>query len=479
MDTGEDPGGLVLFLLLLCIDIVTYGFSAAVRSWHPEEPEEESREGKDRDKKKSPQDERRKKRLSAIDEESARGLMVYVNAVSCVLNLVFGAVFGVSWTKHLALLFNTVLGMPTAARVLGGIAAWFLLLVIVLTFGIRIPGALARKNPEAWILRCYPFYRLLRTIVTPVAWLSGVLSKGILRCLGIRDFSMREDVTEKELRSMVSDGQQQGVIEKTEAEMISNIFDFSDKEAGDIMTHRNDIRAVDATFSLREAIDYMLGQHNSRFPVYQDNIDNIRGILNLRDAVKYLHQHPEDGAKRVGSIAGILRTPIYVPETKDIDDLFRQMQKEKQQMVIVIDEYGQTSGIASMEDILEEIVGNIMDEYDIDEHHITATGNKNEFIVDGRAELSELTKVFGIRFEDERFETVNGFMMAAMDRVPQPGDKFSVEYGGFRFRILSVKDRQVSKVMMTRLPRTAPGKAETRQDAGKPAEEEKNSSKVT
>ena len=291
--------------------------------------------------------------------------------------------------------------------------------------------------------------------------------------------SLEDRISEDEILSMVNEGHEQGAIDEDEAEMISNIFDFSDKEAGDIMTHRNDIRAVDATFSLREAIDYMLGQHNSRFPVYQDNIDNIRGILNLRDAVKYLHQHPEDGAKRVGSIAGILRTPIYVPETKDIDDLFRQMQKEKQQMVIVIDEYGQTSGIASMEDILEEIVGNIMDEYDIDEHHITATGNKNEFIVDGRAELSELTKVFGIRFEDERFETVNGFMMAAMDRVPQPGDKFSVEYEGFRFRILSVKDRQVSKVMMTRLPRTAPGKAETRQDAGKPAEEEKNSSKVT
>lgn len=471
MDTGADPGGLLLFLLLLCIDIVTYGFSAAVRSWHPEEPEEENREGRDR--KSSPQDERQKKRLSKIDEESARGLMVYVNAVSCVLNLLFGAVFGVFWSKHLAAFFSRLLGMQTAAMVLGGIAAWFLLLVIVLTFGIRIPGALARKNPEAWILRCYPFYRLFRAILTPIAWLSGVLSKGILRCFGIRDFSMREDVTEKELRSMVSDGQQQGVIEKTEAEMISNIFDFSDKEVGDIMTHRNDIRAVDATFSLREAIDFMLGQHNSRFPVYQDNIDNIRGILNLRDAVKYLHQHPEDGAKRVGSIARILRTPVYVPETKDIDDLFRQMQKEKLQMVIVIDEYGQTSGITSMEDILEEIVGNIMDEYDIDENHITATGNKNEFIVDGRTELSELSKVFGIRFEDARFETVNGFMMAEMDRVPQPGDKFSVEYGGFRFRILSVKDRQVSKVMMTKLPKAAgitpPGRAEIAANAGDPA----------
>lgn len=457
MDTGADPGGILIFLLLLGIDIVTYGFSAAVRSWHPEEPEEESRENREREKKKSPQREKEEKRLAKIDEEGARGLMVYVNAVSCVLNLLFGAVFGVYWTRHLAAALEAVLPVPQAALILGGIVSWLLLLLIVLTFGIRIPGALARKNPEAWILRCYPFYRLFRAVLTPIAWLSGVLSKGILRLFGVRDFSMREDVTEKELRSMVSDGQQQGVIEKTEAEMISNIFDFSDKEAGDIMTHRNDIRAVDATFSLREAIDYMLSQHNSRFPVYQDNIDNIRGILNLRDAVKYLNQHPEDGAKRIGSISRILRTPIYVPETKDIDDLFRQMQKEKQQMVIVIDEYGQTSGIASMEDILEEIVGNIMDEYDIDEHHITATGNKNEFIVDGRTELSELTKVFGLRFEDERFETVNGFMMSMMDRVPQPGDKFSVEYQGFRFRILSVKERQVSKVMMTRIQKAAAG----------------------
>lgn len=457
MDTGADPGGILLFLLLVLLDVVTYGFATAIRCWHPEEAQEQ-----DRENRPSAEEEHRRKRLEEIDTGSAIGLSLFVHAVFSLTGLVLGAVYGLSWTRALIPVLEKWTGMHPLSCVLAALFSFFLLLLVILVFCVRIPGALARKNPEKWILFGWPWYRVLRAVLTPVVRLSEQISKGLLYLVGFRDFSVREDVTEKEIRSMVSDGQQQGVIEKTEAEMITNIFEFSDKEAGDIMTHRNDIRAVDATFSLREAIDYMLSQHNSRFPVYRDNIDNIRGILNLRDAVKYLSQHPDEGARQIGSIDRILRTPVYVPETKDIDDLFRQMQKEKTQMVIVIDEYGQTSGIASMEDILEEIVGNIMDEYDIDEHHITATGNKNEFIVDGRTELSELSKVFGMTFEDTRFETVNGFMMSKMDRVPSPGEKFQVEYQGFRFRILSVKDRQVSKVMLTRLPQAARSQEESR-----------------
>ncbi len=218
------------------------------------------------------------------------------------------------------------------------------------------------------------------------------------------------------------------------------------------MTHRKDMIAIDAQKSLEEALEFMLGQHNSRFPVYRENIDDIIGILHFRDAVRWMQEHPKTVSASIRNLDGLLRQAEFVPETKNIDDLFRQMQTGKTQMVIVIDEYGQTSGLIAMEDILEEIVGNIMDEYDVDETHITPTANKNEFILDGRTPLEDLTSRFGIRFDDDRFETLNGFLMAQMDKVPDGSEHFTTDYGGFRFHVLSVAERQVQRVMLTRIP---------------------------
>ncbi len=259
------------------------------------------------------------------------------------------------------------------------------------------------------------------------------------------------DMTQEDLRSMLSEGHEQGVLEQTEAEMISNIFEFSDKEAGEIMTHRNDMITISDRQTLNDAVCFMLDARNSRFPVCRENIDNIIGVVHLRDAVKYREDHPESSSEEIGLIPEIIREPLFVPETKNIDDLFRQMQQTKNQMAIVVDEYGQTSGLVAMEDILEEIVGNIMDEYDVDDTHITATANKNEYIVEGRAPLEELTAQLHIPFNDDRFETLNGFMMSIMKRVPQDNDHFVTEYEGWRIRILSVADRQVQRVLFTKL----------------------------
>ena len=260
-----------------------------------------------------------------------------------------------------------------------------------------------------------------------------------------------EDVTQEELRNMVSEGQEQGVLDQAEADMISNIFEFSEKEARDIMTHRGDMITIDASMTLEEAVHFMLSKRNSRFPVFEENIDHIIGIVHRSDAVKYREDHPEAKKEPIQSIEEILRAPVFVPETKNIDDLFSQMQKGKQQMVIVIDEYGKTEGLIAMEDILEEIVGNILDEYDLDENHISATSNKNEFILDGRTRLEEMEKRFGLTFEDDRYETLNGFMISQMDRIPEDTDHFTCEYQGFRFHILTASRGQVKRLLLTRL----------------------------
>lgn len=257
------------------------------------------------------------------------------------------------------------------------------------------------------------------------------------------------DVTEEDIRSIVTEGQEQGVIEASEADMISNIFEFSDKEAQDIMTHRVSIVAVDGSMSLKEAVGFMLEGNNSRFPVYLENIDHIIGILHIRDAMKRLHEGDVD-EEPIRKIQGLLRQPRFVPETRNIDKLFRSMQATKTQMVIVIDEYGQTAGLVSMEDILEEIVGNILDEYDEDEVYIEPTANADEFLIEGKTPLSDLEKRFSISFHEENFETLNGFMISKLDRIPDAEEDtgFAVMVDGYEFKINKVSGHRIDNVLV-------------------------------
>ena len=267
--------------------------------------------------------------------------------------------------------------------------------------------------------------------------------------------------TQEELKKALSEGHEQGVIDQTEAEMITNIFEFSEKEAQDIMTHRGDIIALDREMKLDDAVRFMLEAHNSRFPVYEDNIDHIIGIVHLKDAVRCREQKKENGSRTLRELSedasgrtengSLLRLPLVIPETKNVDALFRQMQSSKAQMAVVIDEYGQTAGLLTMEDILEEIVGNIMDEYDEDETHIHASSSRGEYILDGRTPLSEIEERFGITFENERAETLNGFLIGKMDRIPEDDEHFVIDYQGYRFRVLSVARQQVQRVSLKQL----------------------------
>lgn len=257
-----------------------------------------------------------------------------------------------------------------------------------------------------------------------------------------------EHVTE-EIISMVNEGHEQGVFQAAEAEMITNIFEFGDKEAKDIMTNRKNILAIDRDMLLADAISQMLEAGKSRFPVYHETIDEIVGILHFRDAI-VADREPGNSERAVGSIEGLLREAMVVPETKNIASLFRTMQRTKTQMVIVVDEYGQTKGILAMEDILEEIVGNIQDEYDEDEQYIEETGNKDEYIIDGITPLEELEERFSISFHEEEFETLNGFMISKMDKIPEENEDFSVDVDGYCFKILSVEHKMIRSVLVTK-----------------------------
>lgn len=451
MDDGGPTASYIIFLALLLIDMLFYGFGAAAKELNSKDLYEEAEEKKNK----------KAKRLYEIAVDPER----YINTVQLVItliNLVMGGFFLSVWKRHIQLLLDRELVgrfletqpdpvlLSAASLILSGA----LLLYILLTFGVLIPKKLGVRYAWKWAFACInPIYHMTR-IFTPITGLISVTSRGVLRIFGIRPDEGEEDVTEEEIISMVNEGHEHGVLLATEAEMITNIFELGDKEARDIMTHRSSILGIDRTVSLSDAIDYMLSESKSRFPVYEENIDHIVGILHFRDAMR-AYKISGNINLAVGEIEGLVRDAMFVPETKNIDGLFRTMQQTKTQMVIIIDEYGQTSGLLAMEDILEEIVGNIMDEYDEDEAHIAETENDDEYIMDGLTRLEELTEKFGISFGEQEFDTINGFMISKMDKIPEQDEQFSIDVGGYEFKILAVENRMIRSVLVSKLAQAA------------------------
>ena len=253
---------------------------------------------------------------------------------------------------------------------------------------------------------------------------------------------------EENILSMVNESHEQGYIEASEAEMISNIFEFGDKQAQDIMTDRSNITAIEAEMTLNDAMNFMLNESNSRFPVYKENLDHIIGIIYLKDAFR-IARNRSLLDKPIEEVEGLLRSAHFIPETRNVDDLFKTMRATKLQMVMVIDEYGQTSGLVALEDILEEIVGNIMDEYDEDEGHIEQKAN-NKFIIDGMTPLEELEERLKISFGEVPVETINGYLISKMERIPSEKDRFSITVDGYKFKVIEVENKMVKKVVVVK-----------------------------
>lgn len=252
-----------------------------------------------------------------------------------------------------------------------------------------------------------------------------------------------EEKVEDEIISMASEGNEQGLILDDELEMITNIFEFGDKEAKDVMTARSNVVAVDKELSMDEIMELMMLNNYSRYPVYEDDIDNVIGIIHFKDFVKTYLEDKNSG------IVQVMSEPCFVHPTHNISKLFKKMQTDKIHMVVVVDEYGQTEGIVTMEDILEEIVGNIFDEYDEDEKDIEKAGDA--YIVTGKAELSELSEILNIEFPDEDFQTLNGFMLYELGRLPYEKEDINIVYQGFRFVTTGIKNKMIDRVRITKV----------------------------
>lgn len=260
-----------------------------------------------------------------------------------------------------------------------------------------------------------------------------------------------EDVTEEGIISLVNEGHEQGFIRESEAEMIHNIFELSDKDAKDIMTHRKQICALDGSMTFSQALDVMLEQPYSRFPVYIEDMDDIVGQVHIKEVLAHSR---DEGCRNlpIREIDGLMGEVDFVPETIGITALFQRMQANKNHLVIVIDEYGQTAGLVALEDILEEIVGNIFDEHDREETYIVPRAD-GSFVMDGSADLKDVAKALGAEeLEENENDTLNGYLISLIDKIPGDGERFVVEALGFEFRVLFVKDKMIRRVEVRKLP---------------------------
>lgn len=258
-----------------------------------------------------------------------------------------------------------------------------------------------------------------------------------------------EDVTEEEIISMVKEGHEKGTILASEVEMIHNIFEFDDKEAKDIMTHRKNIIGLDGEMSYIDAVSVMIEAERSRYPVYLNDLDRIIGVLHIKDAFSFMQKN-EMYRTAIKDVKGLVKDVEFVPETLNINTLFKKMQDKKNHLVMVVDEYGQISGLVALEDVLEEIVGNIEDEHD-NESELIKINNDGSYVMDGITEFNEVIKVLKLPIEENTFETLNGFLVSLMEKIPADGEKVALDAYGYKFSVLSTDNTMINQVKVTKI----------------------------
>ncbi|NFV11631.1 hemolysin family protein [Clostridium sp. FAM 1755] len=342
-------------------------------------------------------------------------------------------------SEDLALYLNQ-LNIPYS-RQIALVIVTIILSYITLVFGELFPKRIALQKSEIIALFSVRPILYVSKITVPFVKLLSASTNVLVRLFGLDNEGLDEKVSEEEIKSLVEVGQENGVINETEKEMINSIFEFDDKLADEVMTPRTEVYLIDIEKPLREYLDELIEERYSRIPVYQDSIDNIIGILYMKD---FLGEARKRGFENI-DIRSILHPAYFVPETKNIDELFRELQTFKKHMAILIDEYGGFSGIVSIEDLIEEVMGNIEDEYDEDEPAIKKIDD-NTFIIDGRVSLDNFNDYFNINIESQDYETINGFLINLLGHIPMSAEEKNIEYKNLIFKIEEIKEKRIEKI---------------------------------
>lgn len=317
-----------------------------------------------------------------------------------------------------------------------------------LVLGELAPKKIAMQKAEKVSYKVVGFLLFFMKATKPFVKILSLSTNAIVRLFGIDPTADEEKVTEEEILMMVDVGEEKGVIENTQAEMINNIFELDDIDAGDIMTHRVDMSAVEADEPITEAINVAIEDGYSRIPVYDDDPDNIIGIVYVKDLLGYVGKKLDENA----TVRDVMREAVFVPETKKCGELFAEMSEKRVQIAIVVDEYGGTAGLLTLEDIIESIMGNIRDEYD-DEDEEIAKINDTTFTVEGTTDIDEVDELIGATIPEGDYDTIAGFIISQLGFLPKDGDLDEVLYENLKFTVLEVEDKRIAKVRIDILPR--------------------------
>ncbi len=332
-------------------------------------------------------------------------------------------------------------------------ASYVIAVIVVLFaavfFGSSVCGLAAERIGSAGnssrIVKFASGIEFMNITLAPLTILPELLSDAMLRLTGSGRLNDEDSPTEEEILMMVDEGEESGVIEGNTKDMIENIFDFDDTSVGEIMTHRKDVVAVRDDALLTDVADAAIKSGKSRIPVYHEDIDDIVGIIHVKDLLPYISKdRPTE--KIDGSI---IKEAVFVPESKRCSEMFEYMTQNKTQIAVVVDEFGGTGGIITMEDLVESIVGSIQDEFDNEDEEIRKL-DENRFTVDGAASLDEIAELTGLSFEEDDNDTLAGVMLDRMGHIPKPGEHPSVVINGVRFTVQEVENRRIAKVLVVR-----------------------------
>ncbi len=324
--------------------------------------------------------------------------------------------------------------------------AFGIMLLFILVFGEITPKFLAASNLTGTAIRNAPWVEALSKILGPLYRIAALIASPFIRMLGGKSGVKQTFITEDEVKNMVDVGHEEGVFEVEEKNMLLNVFQFGDSHVKDVMVPRTDIAAVDVKATYDDILELFKQEQYSRMPVYQNTVDNIIGILHVKDMFFF------DKKKEHFDIEKNVRKAYYTYETKRIAELFEEMRKKRSQIAVVVDEYGGTAGIVTMQDLVEEIFGDIGDEYDDDTYDIQSIGG-GEYIVDGLTKLGQINDILGTDLESEHYETIGGYVSGFLGRFPRKGE--TLEFDGLKANVLDIYKTRIKRLSLSRMAVTS------------------------
>lgn len=382
-----------------------------------------------------------KYRIQALIDEGNKSAIVVGKVISDSGKMLSAILIGNNIVNIAASSMATILAQNLFGNYAVSIATGILTL-LVLIFGEITPKTIATIYAEKISLVYARIIYALMVVLTPIIYIVNKLALGFMMLLRIDPSKGSTSITEGELRTLVNVSHEAGVIENEERKMINNVFDFGDTEVKDIMIPRIDMVMADVNSDYKHIMDLFKEERFTRFPIYEYSLDNVIGIINMKDLLLYDQKKPFD-------VRDFLREPFYTYESKNLSDLMMEIKKSSVNMVIVLDEYGVATGLVTLEDLLEEIVGDIRDEYDTDEENMIVKKSDSEYIIEGRTNLEDINDKLSLSLESNDYDSLGGIIIEHLDRLPKVGDNVTID--NIKLTVLSLDKKRIAKVKLVKL----------------------------